>query len=215
MDGQYLGTIQSVGFQFAPRGFAVAQGQLLAISEFNALFALIGTFFGGDGRTSFGVPDLRGRTPIGMGTGPGLPSYSIGEMDGIPEKTLSILELPTHSHDATFSPTSSPGGSALNVELYATTTEGNSATPSVGAYLAQAKPPSGGKDQPEMIYTSAPSSGSLVQLGGVTVTGSGGGITGGTVTNDTAGGSLPFSMYQPSLAVNFILCIEGLFPSRN
>lgn len=215
MDGQYLGTIQSVGFQFAPRGFATAKGQLLAIGDYNALFALIGTFFGGDGRTSFGVPDLRGRTPIGTGQGLGLPYYSIGERDGVPEKVLSILELPTHSHNATFSPIGSPGGSALNVELHATTAEGNSATPIAGAYLAQAKPPSVGKDQPEMIYTSDPSSGSLVPLGGVTVTGSGGGITGGTVTNDTAGGSLPFSMYQPSLAVNFILCIEGLFPSRN
>lgn len=212
---QYIGAIQSVGFQFAPRNTVLATGQLFDIASESALFSLLGTSFGGDGRSTFGAPDLRGRTPIGMGQGPGLPYYSIGNRDGVPEKVLSIAELPVHSHNATFSPISSPGGSALNVELYATTAQGNSATPMVGAYLAQSKPPSGGKDQPEMIYTSDPSSGSMVSLGGVKVTGSTGGITGGTVTNDNTGGSQPFSMYQPSLAVNFILFTKGIYPSRN
>ena len=78
----FIGEIMTVGFNFAPRGWAFCEGQLLAISSHTALFSLLGTTYGGDGRTTFGLPDLRGRVPLGVGTGPGLPSVGWGEKLG-------------------------------------------------------------------------------------------------------------------------------------
>ncbi|MEO0341852.1 MAG: tail fiber protein [Pseudomonadota bacterium] len=78
----YLGEIFMFGGTFCPRGTAAAEGQLLAISEYSALFALLGTIYGGDGRTTFGLPDLRGRVPLGQGAGPGLPAYLMGQSGG-------------------------------------------------------------------------------------------------------------------------------------
>jgi microcystin-dependent protein len=86
------------GFNFAPRGWAQCQGQLLSISQNNALFSLLGTFYGGDGKTTFALPDLRGRVPIGTGQGPGLTDRSLGEQAGEESHTLSTLEMPAHNH---------------------------------------------------------------------------------------------------------------------
>lgn len=94
----FIGQLMLVGFNFAPRGWARCDGQLLAISQNSALFSLLGTTYGGDGRSSFGLPDLRGRMPISVGQGPGLPSYSWGQRAGQYQKTLLITELPSHNH---------------------------------------------------------------------------------------------------------------------
>ena len=94
----FLGQIQAFGFNFAPRGWALCDGQLLSISSNNALFALIGTFYGGDGRTTFALPDLRGRTPIHFGTGPGLTNRVIGQRAGAETNTMTIQEMPAHNH---------------------------------------------------------------------------------------------------------------------
>lgn len=83
---------------FAPRGFAFCDGQLLSISSYSALFALFGTTYGGDGRTTFGLPDLRGRIPIHQGTGPGLSQRRLGAKSGAEAATLSVNQLPSHSH---------------------------------------------------------------------------------------------------------------------
>lgn len=98
MDTPFIGQIELFGFNFTPRGWASCDGQLLAIAQNDALFALIGTIYGGDGRTTFGLPDLRGRVAIGMGTGPGLSPYSIGELSGNQEVTLLSTQVPSHSH---------------------------------------------------------------------------------------------------------------------
>ena len=89
-----------VGFTFCPRGWANADGQLLPISNYNALFALYGTTYGGDGRTTFALPDLRGRVPIHTGTGPGLTPRPLGQRSGQETVTLTLSELPSHSHTA-------------------------------------------------------------------------------------------------------------------
>jgi len=94
----YLGAIWSYGFNFNPRGTMKCDGQILAISQNDALFALIGTIYGGDGVTTFALPDLRGRVPIGTGTGPGLPSYVIGQAGGSENVTLTNANLPPHNH---------------------------------------------------------------------------------------------------------------------
>lgn len=94
----FLGEIIMFGGNFAPRGWALCDGQLLAISQYSALFSILGTMYGGDGRTTFGLPDLRGRTPIHAGNGPGLPRYSLGQKGGEAQVTLNMLQLPSHNH---------------------------------------------------------------------------------------------------------------------
>ncbi|MCX7564824.1 tail fiber protein [Sulfitobacter sp. F26169L] len=94
----FIGEIKLVGYTFCPRGYASAEGQLLPISQNTALFSLYGTTFGGDGRTNFALPDLRGRTPIGTGNGPGLISAPLGDKSGADLQTLSISNLPPHNH---------------------------------------------------------------------------------------------------------------------
>lgn len=98
----FLGQIQPFGFNFPPRGWALCAGQLLQISSNTALFSLLGTTFGGDGRTTFGLPDLRGRSLVGEGSGPGLDSISWGERGGAFSKILATNNMPSHNHVAQF-----------------------------------------------------------------------------------------------------------------
>lgn len=94
----FIGQIQLFGFNFAPRGWAKCEGQLLAIAQNQALFSLLGTTYGGDGRTTFGLPDLRARVPVGIGNGPGVGSITWGEKLGARDNTLNVNQLPHHTH---------------------------------------------------------------------------------------------------------------------
>lgn len=98
MSDPFLGEIRMMANNFAPRNWAYCSGQLLSISQNTALFSLLGTTYGGDGRTSFALPDLRGRVPIHEGSGVGLPSYSLGQRGGEETVTLNVNQLPAHSH---------------------------------------------------------------------------------------------------------------------
>ncbi|MFN0314574.1 MAG: phage tail protein [Burkholderiales bacterium] len=100
MSDPYIGQIQAFGFNFAPRGWAQCNGQLLSIAQNQALFALLGTMYGGNGQTTFGLPDLRGRSPIHLGQGPGLSNYVQGEVGGVEVVTLSPQQMPAHTHAA-------------------------------------------------------------------------------------------------------------------
>jgi microcystin-dependent protein len=218
------------------------QGQLLPISQNQALFSLLGTNYGGDGRTTFGLPDLRGRVPVGQGVGPGLSPRMLGEMGGRELAYLTTNNLPAHTHFAEFTGTGGSSGEPLavnidvNVEVdvaakvEVSTLDGTSATASTESecYLAAAIPGPSGADQPEKIYRSAadglgasPSAmhvktaSTATATASGTITGSSGGITGGSVINHNTGGSLPFSLYQPCLGLNYDMCIQGIFPSRN
>ncbi len=97
----FIGEIMTVGSNFCPRGWASTDGQLLAISSNTALFSLLGTTYGGDGRTTFGLPDLRGRSSVGVGNGPGLTPISWGQRTGRETVTLNLTNLPSHNHTAT------------------------------------------------------------------------------------------------------------------
>jgi microcystin-dependent protein len=94
----FIGEIRMFAGNFAPRSWAFCNGQLQSIAENSALFSILGTTYGGDGRTTFGLPDLRGRAPISPGNGPGLPSYRLGEQGGTPTSTLNVTNIPPHTH---------------------------------------------------------------------------------------------------------------------
>jgi microcystin-dependent protein len=94
----FIGEVKLFGFNFAPKGYATCQGQILSIAQNTALFSLLGTTYGGNGTTTFALPDLQGRVPIGQGQGPGLPYYSMGEVAGTTSTTLLTSNIPPHVH---------------------------------------------------------------------------------------------------------------------
>lgn len=98
MSEPFVGEIRMFAGNFAPRGWAFCDGQLLAVSQNDALFSLFGTIYGGDGRTTFGLPDLRGRLPIHMGSGPGLSPRNIGSRSGVEAVTVTVNQIPSHTH---------------------------------------------------------------------------------------------------------------------
>ena len=100
MSEPFVGEIRMFAGNFAPRGWAFCDGQLLAVSQNDALFSLLGTIYGGDGRTTFGLPDLRGRIPIHMGHGPGLSERRLGAKGGEEKVTLTVNQLPSHGADS-------------------------------------------------------------------------------------------------------------------
>ncbi|MDQ6615277.1 MAG: tail fiber protein [Actinomycetota bacterium] len=99
MSEPFLGEIRVFGFNFAPQGWATCSGQILPISQNTALFSLLGTTYGGNGQTTFALPDLRGRAPLSFGQGPGLQNYDLGEVSGSESVTLTSGQLPTHAHN--------------------------------------------------------------------------------------------------------------------
>ncbi len=98
MSDPYLGEIRPFAGTFAPRNWLMCNGQLVSIAQYDALFTLIGTAFGGDGTTTFGVPDLRGRLPVGVGQGPGLTNRVLGQVGGVESVTLTTTQMAAHSH---------------------------------------------------------------------------------------------------------------------
>lgn len=97
----FVGQIQAFGFNYPPQGWALCQGQLMSIAGNDALFSLLGTTYGGDGRTTFGLPDLRGRSIVCMGQGPGLSNITIGQRGGAETATLTTANMPAHNHQVT------------------------------------------------------------------------------------------------------------------
>lgn len=131
----FIGQTMCAGFNFAPRGWAALNGQLLSIAQNTALFSLLGTTYGGDGRTTFGLPDMRGRVMVHGGQGPGLTPRSLGEMSGTENQTLSAANMPAHSHSVapvagsgdanSISPTGKAPATKARTTLYADPTPGN------------------------------------------------------------------------------------------
>jgi len=107
MADPFVGEIRIFGFNFAPRGWAFCDGQLLPISQNTALFSLLGTFYGGDGKSTFALPDMQGNAPVGAGDGPGLSPRFLGETAGSSSVTLLVSEIPLHNH--LFNVLSDPG----------------------------------------------------------------------------------------------------------
>lgn len=148
MTTPYIGEIKLFAGNFQPRGYAFCDGRLLPISQYSALFALIGTTYGGDGQTTFALPDLRGRIPINQGTGPGLSTYVIGQAFGTETVTLTTQQMPAHTHTALCN--SAPGVATPANGFWAATTgvSGYAAT-SDGTMNAQSLTPAGGSQPHE------------------------------------------------------------------
>ena len=131
----FIGQIQAFGFNFAPRGWAMCEGQLLPISQNTALFSLLGTTFGGDGRTTFALPDLRGRSIVGMGNGPGLSNISWGERGGAENHTLSVGQMPSHNHSVQVQVNTGGGSEADATTFLANQANGYAEDATSGAHL--------------------------------------------------------------------------------
>lgn len=187
----FIGQIQAFGFNFAPRGWALCQGQLLAISQNTALFSLLGTMYGGDGRTTFGLPDLRGRVIVGYGNGPGLTPNTIGAKGGTETTTLNVTNLPSHTHQANLS------GSSVTIK--ASSSAGTSPAPSSRSNVLSAAT-SGN------IYTNNTPDVDLNV---------GNDVSSGNITIGNTGGNIPFNNMQPYQVVNVSIALVGIFPSRS
>lgn len=175
MSEPFLGQLMPTGFNFAPRGWALCDGQLLSISQNAALFSLLGTQYGGDGRVTFGLPNLRGRTPVHFDS-----QLPLGSSGGAEAVTLTLSQIPAHNHAVQ----ANTGNAALN-------------NPS-GAVLAVANRPTPAPPRPVAIYqtpgTPAPMNAETIAI---------------------AGGSQPHSNMQPYLVINWIIALQGIFPSRS
>lgn len=194
------GTISEIRLfagNFAPRNWQYCQGQILSISTNTALFSLLGTTFGGNGQTTFGLPDMQGRTAVGSGTSPvSGAAYVLGQKAGANAVTLLSNNLPAHNHPTTVtSPTLQIKVSAANATV---------ATPVAGSTIAAANVP-GRTPTPASGFNAATPDTAL----------NAGSLSFGPTTYGIAGGSLPHNNMQPYLGLNYVICQFGIFPSRN
>ncbi|CAM1368856.1 Microcystin-dependent protein [Tenacibaculum sediminilitoris] len=193
----FIGEIVMFGGNFAPRGWAFCDGQLLSIAQNTALFSILGTTYGGDGRTTFALPDLRGRTPIGPRQGPGLSDYRLGQRGGTETVTLNVTQMPSHSH-------STQNNTAADQHIQLSTDAGIRSTPQAGDVPSGASFGSGIGATPVNAYGPANNT-----VNGQTISAN----AGLNILN--TGGNLPHTNVQPYLAVNYIIALVGVFPSRN
>lgn len=212
MADPFIGEIRLVGFNFAPQGWALCNGQLLQINQYQALFALLSTTYGGDGRTTFGIPDLRGRVPVGVGQGPGLTNITLGQKSGNEAITLNVSNMPAHNHAATFSGTPSQVATSITV---GTSSASSIANPTAGStvYLSAAAAEYGGDpvDLKGLYSSSAPASGASGQIAGGNVS-----LTPqGSVVVSNNGASQPFDNRPPFIGLNYIIALTGFYPTRN
>ncbi|MCW8331525.1 tail fiber protein [Photobacterium sp. SDRW27] len=213
---EMMGSIKLFGGNFAPKDFAFCDGQLIAISQNQALFAILGNVWGGDGRTNFALPDMRGRVPIGVGRGIGRVNVIQAQMLGNEVNALQLSQMPAHSHSATFNPTSSTSSPpTATAAVKANSGIGTENSPA-GNYWATGNVAQDRSTYPvEKGFASTADTTMASDAVTIDIAGGSGGITGGSVTVKQTGGEDPFSIMQPSLGINYIMCVEGLFPSRN
>ena len=206
----FLGEIRWVAFNFAPTGWALCDGQILSITQNTALFALLGTTYGGNGQTTFALPDMRGRVPVHPGAGPGLTARVAGEAGGEESVTLTTAAMPSHSHSVESHTHTIP---PLGVDVKGSSAAATSASPA-GNVLATATLESGGGAQKKLteIYNAGAANVSLAPGSATTAPG----VTGGGSGSTTAtGGDGPHENMQPFLGVTCIIALQGIFPSRS
>ena len=186
----FIGTIQAFGENFCPRGWSAADGKLLPIAQYTALFSLLGTIYGGDGRTTFALPNLNGRAGMGFGTGPGLTTRQMGQVSGTETTTMNVTTMASHSHGVT----GTIAGNTVASAAAPTTTDpadGYYATFPAGAavYADPSTPP--------------------VEMGDGSVEFS------SNAAIVSSGGGQSVQNRQPYLAVTHCVALEGVYPSRS
>jgi microcystin-dependent protein len=180
MSQPYIGEIRAFGFNFAPQNWAFCNGQPMNISDNPTLFNVIGTTYGGNGTTTFNMPNLQGQVPMHWGTGPGGTTV-IGQPQGVTSVTLTQAQTPSHSHTITVA--ALPAGGVVT----------RTAAPNSTSYISDSGPPD------ELYKDNSPTF--TAQFAGNTLS--------------QVGGSQPHDNMQPYLAVNFCICLFGIYPSQN
>lgn len=177
-----IAEIRMFAGNFAPRNWAFCASQIMSIAQNTALFSLLGTTYGGNGQTTFALPDFRGRVAVGTGTGPGLPNVTLGELAGSPTVTLTTNNMPAHNHALT---------GQVNLQVN-NDTAGLTDDASNKRFAATGA-----------VFTAVASD--LVSMAPAQ----------STLAVGVNGGSQPFSIMPPYLGMNYIICMFGIFPSRN
>jgi microcystin-dependent protein len=185
MSEPFLGQVEVFAFDFPPKGWTTCSGQILPINQNQALFALLGTTYGGNGQTTFGLPDLRGRVSVGWGQGTGLSNYNLGQVGGEEAHTLILNEMGQHNHFLMVNST--------------TPATANTAVPSTSVVLGRT--------------TGVPAQGALFNLFLYTSGGPAGTLD--THSISTSGGNQPHPNIMPYLTLNFSIALIGIFPSPN
>jgi microcystin-dependent protein len=179
MDSPFIGSIVLFAGNFPPRGWAFCQGQIFSIAQNTALFSILGTTYGGNGQTTFALPDLRGRTPVGQGDGPGLTPVMLGEQAGVESVTLIQSQMPQHNH------------------LMQVNSEAGDQVAPTGNFLAASAGTFG--PDPVTVNTYAATQNATLAATSISI----------------SGNSLPHENRQPYLGLNYIIALQGIFPSRN
>jgi microcystin-dependent protein len=213
----YIGTVMTTAIQYAPRGWMLCQGQTLSIAQYSALFSLLGTTYGGNGQSTFMLPNLCGRMAVGTGTGVGLSPRPLGAVGGtettnapvsvVGAVKIDVTNLPSHTHSIT------DGTCIAKTAVKVGTASVGTPTPVEGAGLSVA--PTGPMNAG--IWASPAPTTDIVGMGNVATTMSGSVDATGSGANMpfTANGNVTAGTMSPFLALNYIICVDGIFPSRN
>lgn len=176
-----IGEIRMFAGTFAPRTWAFCNGQLISIATNTALFSILGTTYGGNGQTTFALPDFQGRVAVGTGTGPGLPNVQLGQKAGTNTVTLLSTNMPAHNHQV-----------VGNINMQAAT-DGTLGSDANGRYIG-----------PGNFYATPPP-GDVANMTPIAI----------NLPTTISGNNQPFSIMQPYLGMNYIICMFGIFPSRD
>jgi microcystin-dependent protein len=196
----YLGEVCMTAANYCPRGYTEMAGQLEVISDFSALFSLMGCKWGGDCRTTFRIPDMRGRAAVGAGQGPGLTAIALGQWRGQEEVVLSAEQLPKHTHEA-------KTAASADASLSAYDGNGQSPSPStIASHLQTVAQNALIPNTQANLYGSG--TGNEVALDGLEVN------VGGAVSVGVTGGSLPVDVQSPVMALTYCISVDGLYPPR-
>lgn len=211
MADPYIGEIRLFGFNFNPRGWSYCAGALLPIATNSTLFSLLGTMYGGDGRTTFALPDLRGRAPISKGRHPGsYYDWRQGQQGGAETHTLTLPELASHNHTATITGSTMPEVVSATATLYAE--KGGADTTSAADNLLAAVAASNTYKVPASAKDNQALSSESIVIDPITIPPTAINVSGAIANN---GGSQAFSILQPTLAVNFCIAMIGIYPPRS
>lgn len=201
MSDPYLGEIRMMAFSFAPAGWALCQGQTVAVSQNQALFALLGTTYGGTGVTNFMLPNLSSRTPVGAGTGLGLSAIVPGEVGGVENVTLTISQMPIHTHVASTTPSTASASVAVPASTAST---GAQVAPATNTVLGEVT----ASGRTATLYNTSTPDTTLAPFNASV------NIPAVPVSVGTTGQSLPVALRNPYLGMNFCIALQGVYPTR-